>query len=87
MVLNEEVVKWKEKGDCKEGRINDPNLCCSFPPGATPARSHLRALEQQGLGPAGCRLLGAMVSPAFGSLTSFVSRVGWQFVSLDPLQY
>lgn len=80
-------MKWKEKRDCKEGRINELSLCCSFPPGAPAAGSYLRALEQQGLGPVGCRELGAMDSPAFGSLTSFVSSVGWQFVSPDPLQY
>lgn len=31
MMLNKEVVKWKEKGDCKEGRINELSPCYSDP--------------------------------------------------------
>lgn len=66
-MLNKEVVKWEEKGDCEEGRINELSLGYSFPPGVPAAGSHLgapstaacawraqescSALQQEGLGP------------------------------------
>lgn len=44
MMLNKEVVKWKEKGDCKGGRKkNELSLRYSFPPGVPAEGSHLGA--------------------------------------------
>lgn len=42
-VLNKEVVKRKEKGDCKEGGMNELSLCYSLPPEVPAAGSHLGA--------------------------------------------
>lgn len=42
-MLNKEEVKWKEKRDCEEGRINELSLGYSFPLGVPAAGSHLGA--------------------------------------------
>lgn len=42
-MLNKEVVKWKEKGGCEEGRINELSLGYSSPLGVPEAGSHLGA--------------------------------------------
>lgn len=57
MMLNKEVVKWKERGDCKEGRINELSLCYSLPPGVPAAGSHLGGPQRCCLCPEGTRLL------------------------------
>lgn len=41
MMLNKEVVKWKEKGDCKEEEKNELSRCYSLPPAVPAAGSHL----------------------------------------------
>lgn len=108
MMLNKEVVKWKERGDCKERRINELSLCYSLPPGVPAAGSHLggpqcccclcpegtRLLPRTGARGTGPNLtfqlrkaeagLRAMVCPALGSCEQ--RFLGWQFVSMDPLQ-
>lgn len=42
-MLNKKVVKWKEKGDCEEGRISELSLGYSFLPRVRAAGSYFGA--------------------------------------------
>ena len=92
-MLNKEVVKWKEKGDCEEEEKNELSLCYSLPPGVSAAGTGLLlCTAARGIGPS---LNFQLAVGSWGQCFScawkltFIGELSflrWQLVSLDPLQ-